>query len=67
MVADERLGAPLEEALESLARRMRNRDVEQVALLARLHRETGADAAEMLDRVVGTVRERGSFAGRCER
>jgi tight adherence protein B len=63
VVADERLGAPLEDALESLARRMRNRDVEQVALLARLHRESGADAAEMLDRVVETVREREQLRG----
>lgn len=57
-VADERLGAPMEEALESVAERMRSRDVEQVALLARLQREVGANAAEMLDRVVDTIRER---------
>ena len=63
VVADERLGAPLEDATEALARRMRNRDVEQVALLARLHRESGADAAEMLDRVVETVREREELRG----
>ena len=63
VVADERLGAPLEDAIEALARRMRNRDVEQLALLARLHRETGADAAEMLDRVVETVRERHELRG----
>jgi VWFA-related protein len=63
VVADERLGAALEDALDSLARRMKNRDVEQVALLARLHRESGADAAEMLDRVVETVREREQLRG----
>ena len=37
---------------------MRNREVEHVALLARLQREAGADAAEMVDQVVATVRER---------
>ena len=57
-VADERLGAPLDEALEEVARRMDSRDVEQVALLALLQREAGADAAEMLDGVVTTIRER---------
>jgi tight adherence protein B len=57
-VADERLGAPLDEALENVARRMDSRDVDQVALLARLQREAGADAAEMLDGVVVTIRER---------
>lgn len=57
-VADERLGVPLDEALEAVARRMDNRDVQQVALLALLQRESGADAAEMLDGVVATIRER---------
>ena len=57
-VADERLGASLDEALEGVAQRMANRDVEQVALLALLQREAGADAAEMLDGVVETIRER---------
>jgi tight adherence protein B len=58
VVADERLGAPIEEALEDLAERMANRDIEQLALLARMQREVGANAAEMLDRVVDTIRER---------
>jgi len=58
VIADERLGAPLDEALEELARRMDSRDVEQVALLALLQREAGADAAEMLDGVVQSIRER---------
>ncbi len=37
---------------------MESRDVEQVALLALLQREAGADAAEMLDGVVESIRER---------
>jgi tight adherence protein B len=57
-VADEKLGASMEDALEELAERMDSRDVEQIALLARLQREAGANAAEMLDRVVATIRER---------
>lgn len=48
----------MEDALEGVAQRMNSRDVEQVALLARLQREAGANAAEMLDRVVDTIRER---------
>ena len=39
---------------ENVARRMDSRDVDQVALLARLQREAGADAAEMLDLVART-------------
>jgi tight adherence protein B len=57
-VRDERLGMPLEDALQALAVRMENREVEHVALLAKLQREAGADAAEMIDQVVATVRER---------
>jgi len=57
-VADERLGMPLEDALGSIAVRMENTEVEYVALLARLQRDTGSDAAEMVDQVVVSVRER---------
>jgi tight adherence protein B len=57
-VADERLGAPLEEALETVSERMKSNEVKHVALLAKLQREVGSDAAEMVDQVVTTVRER---------
>ena len=57
-VADERLGMPLEDALQDVAIRMDNREIEHVALLAKLQREAGADAGEMVDQVVATVRER---------
>jgi tight adherence protein B len=57
-VADEQLGMPLEDALQALARRMDNREVEHISLLAKLQREAGADAAEMVDQVVATMRER---------
>ena len=58
VVADEQLGVPLEDALEVVARRMENRDLEQVALLAALQRQTGGNSAEVLDRVTETIRER---------
>lgn len=58
VVTDERLGRPIEDALEHVCVRMDSRDVEHVSLLARLQREAGADAAEMIDQVVATVRER---------
>jgi tight adherence protein B len=57
-LTDERLGMPLEDALQNVSVRMENREVEHVALLAKLQRETGADAGEMVDQVVATVRER---------
>jgi tight adherence protein B len=58
VVADEKLGVPLDEGLSVVARRMENRDLEQVMLVASLQRETGGNTAEVLDRVADTVRER---------
>ena len=40
---------PLEEALEGVSERMDNREIEQIALLAKLQREAGADAGEVED------------------
>jgi tight adherence protein B len=58
VVADEQLGLQLEDALGVVVRRMDNRDLDQVALVARLQRETGASSAEVLERVVENVRDR---------
>jgi tight adherence protein B len=58
VVADEKLGVSLEDGLSVVARRMDNRDLRQVMLVAALQRETGGNTAEVLDRVVDTVRER---------
>jgi tight adherence protein B len=58
VVADEQLGVPLEDALEVVVRRMDNDDLEQVALVAALQRETGGNSAEVLDRVTEVVRNR---------
>jgi tight adherence protein B len=58
VITDERLGIPLEEAIRKVAVRMASRDLEQVAMLAELLRTTGGNAAEVLDVIVLTVRER---------
>jgi tight adherence protein B len=58
VVADERLGVPLETALAVVVRRMDSKDLEQVAMVAALQRETGGNTAEVLDRVTENVRER---------
>jgi tight adherence protein B len=58
VVADEQLGVNLEDALAVVVHRMDNRDLDQVALVARLQRETGASSAEVLERVVDNVRDR---------
>lgn len=58
ILTDERLGVALEEALSNAATRMANRDLEQIAVVATLHRRTGGNMAEVFERVVDTVRER---------
>jgi tight adherence protein B len=58
VVADEQLGVPLEDALGRVSKRMKSRDVEQVALVASVQTETGGNAAEVLDRVTESIRER---------
>jgi tight adherence protein B len=57
-LSDEQLGVPMEEAIRRVAERMKSRDLEQVALLAELQRTVGGNAAEVLDVVVETLRER---------
>lgn len=57
-VADDQLGVPMDEAVRRVSERMASRDLEQVAMLAELQRTTGGNAAEVLDVVVATVRER---------
>jgi tight adherence protein B len=58
VIADEQLGVPLEEALGVAVRRMKSRDLEQVALVAALQRDTGGNSAEVLERVTESIRER---------
>jgi len=58
VVADERMGVPIDTALATVVQRMQSKDLEQVALVATLQRETGGNTAEVLERVTETIRER---------
>jgi len=58
-VSDDQLGIPTDEAIRRVADRMASRDLHQVALLSELQRTSGGNAAEVLDTVVETIRERG--------
>jgi tight adherence protein B len=57
-ITDENLGVPIEDALDTVSDRMDSPDLVHAALVAKLQRETGANAAEVLDRVAATIRER---------
>ena len=58
VVAAEQLGVPIQDSMMVVAKRMASRDVEQLALVAELQREAGGNAAEVVDAVAETVRER---------
>ena len=58
VVADEQHGVPIQTSLQIVADRMDSRDLEQLAMVADLQRESGGNAAEVIDRVAETVRER---------
>ena len=58
VVADEQRGIPLEQAIAVVVDRMDSRDLEQVGIVAQLQRESGSNAAEVIDRVAETIRER---------
>jgi len=61
VVQDEQLGIPVESSLDVVYERMRCDDVIYVGLIATLQRDTGGSTAEVLDRVVETMRERGKL------
>jgi tight adherence protein B len=58
VLTDEQLGVAIEDAFESVGRRMRCEDIAYVGVIAQLQRETGGNTAEVLDRVVETIQER---------
>ncbi len=58
VVADEQHGVPVQTSLAIVAERMASKDLEQLAMVAELQREAGGNAAEVIDRVAETVRER---------
>jgi tight adherence protein B len=58
LIQDERLGKPIEEAFTTAASRMRNEELDHIGLVARLQTQTGGNTAEVLDRLVDTLRSR---------
>jgi tight adherence protein B len=58
VLAEEQFGVQLEDAFKTTVERMNSVDLEQVALVARLQREMGSNSAEVLDRVIETIRSR---------
>ncbi len=55
---ENKLGIPLEEAFNNLAKRMESDDVEMFVTSVNILKETGGNLAETLDTIVATIRER---------
>ena len=58
VVAEIRLGRPVDEALESMADRIGSEDFKWAVLALTIQREVGGNLAELLDTVAETIRER---------
>jgi tight adherence protein B len=61
VLAEEQLGVEIDAALRETGRRMQSTDLEHVALVAGLQRDSGGNTAEVLDRTIDTIRERGEL------
>ena len=58
VLAEARLGRPLEQALEEAAERMKSPDFEWAVMAIRIQREVGGNLAELLDTVAETMIQR---------
>jgi tight adherence protein B len=58
VLAEARLGRPLEEALQDAAERMKSADFEWAVMAIRIQREVGGNLAELLDTVADTMLQR---------
>ncbi len=58
VLIETRLGAPIEDAMDGVAERMRSNDFSWVVMAIRIQREVGGNLAEVLTTVANTLRER---------
>jgi tight adherence protein B len=61
VLTEARLGRPLEEAFEAMAKRTRSVDFEWTVMAIRLQRQVGGNLAEVLSTVAQTIRDRYSL------
>ena len=58
MLREINLGYPVEQALDGLAERVPSEDLDLVITVIKIHRQIGGNLAEILDKIVHTIRER---------
>ncbi len=66
LVKEAKLGLPLEEALNNMARRVGSDDLDLVATSTNIARQLGGNMAEMFETLSGTIRERFRIEGKIE-
>jgi tight adherence protein B len=64
VVREQRLGMALEEALETMARRLRMEEVDLVVTAMTIARDVGGNLAETLDRLASTLRAKAIMEGK---
>ena len=65
-VKEAKLGVPLEEALNNMARRVGSDDLDLVATATNISRQLGGNMAEMYETLSGTIRERFRLEGKID-
>lgn len=63
VIRDNTLGKPLDEALQDLAARNENEDVDMLVTAIMIQRQVGGNLSEVLDVITGTIRERMRIKG----
>lgn len=61
VVKEIRLGLSVEEALENMARRVRNQSLDWTVTAMNIQKEVGGNLAELLEKIAETLRQRQSF------
>lgn len=64
LLAEQRLGLSLEQALLTMAKRVDTVDFQQVVTVMRIAQDTGGNLAEMLERISGTLRQKAAMEGK---
>lgn len=63
VIRDNTLGKPLDEALQDMAERNENEDVDMLVTAIMIQRQVGGNLSEVLDVITGTIRERMRIKG----
>jgi len=64
VVREQRLGMAMEDALESMARRLKMEEIDLIVSAMTIARDVGGNLAETLDRLAGTLRAKATMEGK---